>query len=158
VFGYAALAQAPFAALGESAIAVAFSDTATITTTAQAPVIVFSGPIADTVTLSDSVNTSISYVAYIADTATGTDTFAAVATFGVGIADTATITDTPSVVATINVSVTGIQLNVYIGSVLVWAVINDSQNPNWQNINSAQTPSWIDINDAQTPGWDDLPS
>lgn len=158
MFGYAALAQAPFAALGESAIAVAFSDTATITTTAQAPVIVFNGAIADTVTLSDSVNTSISYVAYIADTATGTDTFAAVATLSVGIADTATITDTPSVVATINASVTGIQLNVYIGSVLVWAVINDSQNPNWQNINDEQTAGWVDVTTSQIPGWGNLPS
>ena len=145
MFGYAAFAQAPFAALGESAIAVAFSDTATITTTAQAPVIAFSGPLADAVTLSDSVNTSISYVAYIADTATGTDTFAAAVTFAVGIADTATISDTPSAVATIVASVTGIQLYVYIGNVLVWAAVDDTQNANWQNINDAQTPGWVNI-------------
>ena len=158
MFGYAALAQAPFAALGESAIAVAFSDTATITTTAQAPVIVFSSALADTSTLSDSVATTVNHVVYIADTATGTDTFSALATFAVGIADTATITDTPSVVATINVSVTGVQLTVYIGGVLVWAVIDDSQNANWQNINDAQASGWVVINNLQTPGWDDLPS
>jgi hypothetical protein len=144
VFGYAALAQAPFASLGESAMPVDFADTATISTTTSATNS-FGGVLADTTTLTDTVNAAATYLVYIADTATGTDTFAAAATFGVGFADTATITDTPSVVATIVASVTGIQLYVYVGNTLVWEVIDDSQNANWQNINDAQTPGWVNV-------------
>ena len=144
MFGYAAFAQAPFASLGESVMPVDFADTATITDTSNALKAIV-GVQADTGTITDSVNTQVAYNVYIADTATGTDTFATVIGYGVAFADTATITDTPTVTATINVSVTGIQLYVYIGGVLVWAVIDDSQNPNWQNINSAQTPGWNDL-------------
>jgi hypothetical protein len=146
VFGYAAFAQAPFASLGESVIPVDISDTATITDTSDAERAIV-GIQADTLTITDSVNTQVNYNVYIADTATGTDTFATVIGYGVTFADTATITDTPTVIATINASVTGIQLYVYIGGVLVWAQINDNQTPNWQN-----------INDTQLPGWTDLPS
>ena len=144
MFGYAAFAQAPFASLGESVMPVAIADTATITDTSDADRALV-GIQSDTLTITDSVNTQVAYNVYIVDTATGTDTFSATLGYTVAFADTATITDSPSVTATINVSVTGIQLNVYIGGVLVWAVIDDSQNPNWQNINSAQTPGWNDL-------------
>ncbi len=144
MFGYAAFAQAPFASLGESVMPVDFADTATITDTRDALKAIV-GIQADTATITDSVNTQVAYNVEIVDTATGTDTFSATLGYTVAFADTATITDSPSVTATINVSVTGIQLNVYIGGVLVWAVIDDSQDPNWQNINSAQTPGWNDL-------------
>lgn len=144
MFGYAAFAQAPFASLGESVMPVDFADTATITDTSDA-IKAIVGIQSDTATISDSVNTQVAYNVYVIDTATGTDTFSATLGYTVAFADTATITDSPSVTATINVSVTGIQLNVYIGGVLVWAVIDDSQDPNWQNINSAQTPGWNDL-------------
>ena len=144
MFGYAAFAQAPFASLGESVMPVDFTDTATITDTSDADRALV-GIQSDTLTITDLVNTQVAYNVYIVDTATGTDTFSATLGYTVAFADTATITDSPSVTATINVSVTGIQLNVYIGGVLVWAVIDDSQNPNWQNINSAQTPGWNDL-------------
>ena len=144
MFGYAAFAQAPFASLGESVMPVAIADTATITDTTNV-VLAQGGILVDSATMTDSVNTQVAYNVYVIDTATGTDTFSASLGYTVAFSDTATITDTPSVVASINVSVTGIQLNVYIGGVLVWAVIDDSQNPNWQNINSAQTPGWNDL-------------
>ena len=144
MFGYAALAQAPFASLGESAMPVEFADTATISTTTDA-LNSFGGLLTDATTLSDSVNAAAAYLVYIADTATGTDTFSAVIGYNVAIADTATITDTPSVVATINASVTGIQLYVYIGGALVWGQIDDNQNPNWQNINTTQSSGWTDL-------------
>lgn len=144
MFGYAAFAQPPFAALGESAMPVALADTATISDS-QTVINSFGGLFDDTATLSDSVNAAAAYYVYIADTATGTDTFVASATFGVGFADTATITDTPAVTATIVASVTGVQLYVYVGNTLVWAVVDDTQNANWQNINDAQTPGWVNI-------------
>ena len=144
MFGYAAFAQPPFAALGESSMPVAFADTATISDS-QTVINSFGGLLNQTATLSDSVNAAATYLVYIADTSTGTDAFVAAATFGVGFADTATISDSPSVVATIVASVTGIQLYVYVGNTLVWAVVDDTQNANWQNINDAQTPGWVNI-------------
>jgi hypothetical protein len=144
VFGYAAFAQPPFAALGEAVMPVDFADTATITDTSDALKAIV-GVQADALTITDSVDTQVSYNVYIADTATGTDTFATVVGFAVAFADTATITDTPTVTATIVASVTGIQLYVYVGNTLVWAVVDDTQNANWQNINDAQVPGWVNI-------------
>lgn len=57
-----------------------------------------------------------------------------------------------------NVYPSGVQLLVNIGGVLVWAVIDDTQNPNWQNIVNAQGSGWTVITDTQTPGWTQLPS
>jgi tetrahydromethanopterin S-methyltransferase subunit C len=144
VFGYAAFAQAPFASLGESVMPVDFADTATITDTSDALKAII-GLQSDTATITDSVNTQVAYNVYIIDTATGTDTFAAALGYSVSFADTATISDTPSALATIIASVTGIQLYVYVGNTLVWAVVDDTQNANWQNINDAQTPGWVNI-------------
>ena len=44
-----------------------------------------------------------------------------------------------------NVYPSGVQLLVNIGGVLVWAVIDDTQNPNWQNIVNAQGSGWTII-------------
>lgn len=44
--------------------------------------------------------------------------------------------------ASINADVTGIQLYVSIGGVLIWVITDDSQTPNWQNINTVQAPDW----------------
>lgn len=144
MFGYAAFAQAPFASLGESVTPVDFADTATITDTSDADRALV-GIQADTATITDSVNTQVAYNVYIIDTATGTDTFSATLGYSVSFADTATITDSVSAIATINASVTGIQLYVYVGNVLVWAAVDDTQNANWQNINDAQVPGWVNI-------------
>ena len=144
MFGYAAFAQPPFAALGESVFPVDFADTSTITDTSDASKAII-GLSADTGTITDSVDTQVGYNVYIVDTATGTDTFVTLIGYNVAFADTATITDTPTAVVTIVVSVTGIQLYVYVGNTLVWVVVDDTQNANWQNINSAQTPGWVNI-------------
>jgi hypothetical protein len=65
--------------------------------------------------------------------------------FAGSITEFASAVATQSVIKTVNANVTGIQLLVSIGDVLVWAVIDDSQNPNWQNINSAQNPGWNNL-------------
>ena len=144
MFGYAAFAQAPFASLGESVMPVDIADTATITDTSDADRAIV-GIQADTLTITDLVNTQVNYNVEIVDTATSTDLFTATLGYSVEFADTATITDTPTVIATIVASVTGIQLYVYVGNTLVWAVVDDTQNANWQNINDAQVPGWVNI-------------
>lgn len=55
-----------------------------------------------------------------------------------------------------NVYPTGIQLIINIGGVLIWAEIDDTQNPNWQNIISAQGGTWVVINDTQTANWQNI--
>ncbi len=144
MFGYAAFAQAPFASLGESVTPVDFADTATITDTSDAERAII-GLQSDALTITDSVNTQVGYNVYIVDTATGTDTFSATLGYSVSFADTATISDSVNALATIIASVTGIQLYVYVGNTLVWVVVDDTQNANWQNINDAQTPGWVNI-------------
>jgi hypothetical protein len=66
--------------------------------------------------------------------------------------------DSLSVVKSLNVSVTGVQLVVSIGDVLIWATINDNQDPNWQNVNDTQSTAWVVISNPSTPGWNVLPS
>jgi hypothetical protein len=144
VFGYAAFAQAPFASLGEVVVLAEFSDTVTITDTANADRAII-GTASDSATLTDLASTQIAYNVQFVDTVTGTTTFIANIGYGATFSDTATITDTPTVSATIVASVTGIQLYVYIGNVLVWAAVDDTQNANWQNINDAQVPGWVNI-------------
>lgn len=65
-------------------------------------------------------------------TATGTQatSLAAVAT----VREIVTALDTMSVIKTLHVNVTGVQLYVNVGNAMIWVVIDDSQDPNWQNI------------------------
>jgi hypothetical protein len=63
------------------------------------------------------------------------------------IAEAVSALSSLGVVKEANVYPTGVQLFINIGGTLVWATIDDSQNPNWQN-----------INDVQSPGWTQLPS
>jgi hypothetical protein len=83
------------------------------------------------------------------------------------MAETASASDLVSAIRTANVSVTGVQLFISIGGALVWAVVDDTQNPSWQNVDNAQgtvwmavgntqNPSWQNVNDTQTPGWQNV--
>ena len=81
-------------------------------------------------------------VASISEAASGAGVFAASAVFSGTVAEVASAVAAFTVVRQANVYPTGVQLYVYIGSVLVWATIDDSQTPNWQNIDDTQTPGW----------------
>jgi hypothetical protein len=83
----------------------------------------------------------------IAETATGTATQVAQVNFTGTMAEAVSALSTLGAVKDKNVYLTGVQLVISIGGVLVWATIDDSQTPNWQN-----------INDVQSPGWTQLPS
>jgi hypothetical protein len=63
-----------------------------------------------------------------------------------------------TVVKTANVSVTGVQLVVRVGNVLIWTTINDNQDPNWQNISNTQSTGWVIVSNPSTPGWNDISS
>jgi hypothetical protein len=66
--------------------------------------------------------------------------------------------DSLDVAKSLNVDVTGVQLLVSIGNVLIWSQINDNQDPNWQNVNDAQSTVWVVISNPSTPGWNVIPS
>lgn len=94
----------------------------------------------------------------LTSSATAAATPAGTVLFAANMAEQVSATALASAIKTVTANVTGVQLYVQIGGTLVWAVIDDSQNPNWQNIVNAQTSGWTTIVDAQTPGWVILPS
>jgi hypothetical protein len=92
-------------------------------------------------------------LASIAEGASAIDSIATQVIFAGSIEEFVSGVDSNLAIKTVNAYPTGIQLLVSIGGVLVWAVIDDSQNANWQNISNVQTAGWQDISNAQTPGW-----
>ena len=94
----------------------------------------------------------------IAEGATATDEYLVKSIFGATVAESVVGSDAVSAIRGINAYVTGIQLYVNIGTAVIWAVIDDSQTPNWQNISTVQGSGWTVIDDEQTPGWTNIPS
>jgi len=70
----------------------------------------------------------------VTEAASGADTRVGNYVSPVSIQESAVGDDTVNVLKTFNVDATGVQLVVRIGSILIWAEIDDSQDPNWQNI------------------------
>jgi hypothetical protein len=101
--------------------------------------------IAEAASGADAQTGSRLYFVTVNEAATGAATQTATIVATASVAELATALSTLTVVRTANVYPNGIQLLVSIGNVLVWAVIDDSQNPNWQNINSAQNPGWNNL-------------
>ena len=114
---------------------------------AQTAIGTFLAAQAETAAGSESMNRGLLISVAIAETATGNATQVSQVVFNGSIAEAVSALSTFGVIKTANVYPTGVQLTISIGGALVWAVIDDSQNPNWQN-----------INDVQSPGWTQLPS
>ena len=70
----------------------------------------------------------------INEAASGLDAYANTVATTAFIEELAAALDNLGVVKTANVSVTGVQLVVSIGNVLIWSTVNDNQDPNWQNM------------------------
>jgi hypothetical protein len=120
------VAASAFAFLAESAIA---SDSTTVTA-------VLVTLVAEAVAALDAPDAAKVFAVAISESATGADAQNRQAVFSGTVAELATAADSLSVIRTANVPVTGVQLVISVGGVLVWAVINDSQTPNWTNIPS----------------------
>jgi hypothetical protein len=94
----------------------------------------FSAAIAEAASADATQQGGFLFLVSISEAASGVDgrigniiTSAAIQEFAAGI-------DSQTVVKTIYVNVTGVQLVVRVGRILIWSQINDSQTPNWQNI------------------------
>ena len=158
MFGDVTFAQAPFASLGENTFSASVSESATAEALLNTPSVTRGGLLDETATGSDSSNRGLLIFVALAESATGTATQVTQVSANASISEVVSALSTFGVIKTVNVRPTGVQLYINIGGVLVWAVIDDSQNPNWQNIANAQGSGWTVINDVQSPGWTQLPS
>ena len=158
MFGDVTFAQAPFASLGGNAFSVSASESATAVALLNTPSVTRGGLLSETATGSDSSNRGLLISVALAESATGTATQVTQVSANASISEVVSALSTLGIIKTTNVRPTGVQLYINIGGALVWAVIDDSQNPNWQNIVNAQGSGWTVINDVQSPGWTQLPS
>jgi hypothetical protein len=106
----------------------------------------------------DSLDRGLLISVAIAESATGAASVISQISVSASVAEAVAALSTLGVIKTANVYPTGVQLFINIGGALVWAAVNDTQNPNWQNITNTQDGGWVVINDAQNPGWTNLPS
>jgi len=93
--------------------------------------------VAEASTGEDVVNGGRVFVMAIEESATGSDEFSAGVIFPVSIQEAASVIDEYLVLKTLNVYPQGLQLQIYVGNVLVWGTIPTDQtppDPNWQNI------------------------
>ena len=121
-------------AIGTMLASISESATATDTSSAIANLL---AAIAEISTASDSVNGGRLFPVSITESATGTATQTATANFRGSIAELASGLDAYGKVKDANVYPAGIQLNVYVGQVLVWGTIPTGQTP--------PAPDWTDI-------------
>ena len=125
---------------------------------AQSVIGTFAAAQAEAATGDDDMTRGLLISVAIAENATGVATQVAQVNFKGTMAEAVSALSTLGVIKTANVYPTGVQLTISIGGALVWAVIDDSQTPNWQNIANTQGSGWTEVNDAQSPGWTQLPS
>jgi hypothetical protein len=95
---------------------------------------------------------------FISETASAVDASTKNVIFSGAVQEFASGLDNLSVVKTLNANVTGVQLVVRVGNILIWSQVNDNQDPNWQNVNDTQSTVWVVISNPSTPGWTVLPS
>jgi hypothetical protein len=112
---------------------------------AQSAVGTFLAAQAEAATGDDDMTRGLLISVAIAESATGTATQVAQISVNASIAEAVSALSTLGVIKTANVYPTGVQLTISIGGALVWAVIDDSQNPNWQNITNTQGSGWTQI-------------
>jgi hypothetical protein len=139
-------ANANDAPTASSSVSAAVSELATASDASAANAVLL-GFVAEAVAASDASDAIRVFAVAVSESVTGADAQARTAVFSGTVAELARAADLVSAVRTANVSVTGVQLFISIGGALVWAAVNDTQNPNWQN-----------VNDTQNPGWTNLPS
>jgi hypothetical protein len=118
-----------------SSVSAAVSELATAAD-ASATNAVLLGFVAEAVAASDASDATRVFAVAVSESATGSDEQTKTAVFFGTVAELATAVDSVSVIRTANVSVTGVQLVISIGGSLVWAAVNDTQNPGWTNLPS----------------------
>ena len=121
-------------AVGTMLASIAESVTAT---DAQAAITTVLAAIAEIATGSDSSNRGLSVSVAVSETATGNAVATARTTVNASVAELASGLDAYGKLKILNVYPAGIQLNVYVGQVLVWGTIPTGQTP--------PAPAWTEI-------------
>jgi len=103
----------------------------------------FIAAVAEATSATDEPQGGLLIIVSIDEAASGVDAPANNVIFVTTVQEFAAGLDNMSVVKTLNASVTGVQLVVRVGNILIWSQINDSQTPNWQNINNVDNPGWV---------------
>lgn len=118
-----------------SSVSAAVSELASASDASAANAVLL-GFVAEAVAALDASNGARVFAVAVSESATGADAQTRTAVFIGTVAELASAQDAVLAVKTKNVSVTGVQLFVSVGGTLVWATIDDSQNPNWTNLPS----------------------
>jgi hypothetical protein len=131
-------------AFAPSTLNAAQAETATGLDSSSANAVLL-GFVAEAVEAVDAYDRGLVFAMAVSESTTAQNTQTARVIFNGSVQELAQAAAEFSVIRTVSVNVTGVQLFVSIGDVLIWSVIDDSQNPNWQNINNVQGSGWTDI-------------
>jgi hypothetical protein len=99
--------------------------------------------IAEAASANDAVQGGLLLLVSIDEAASGVDAQVGNVIYPVTIQEFAAGLDNLTVIKTLNASVTGVQLVVRVGNILIWSQVNDNQDPNWQNITNPNSPGWV---------------
>jgi len=154
MFGYAALAQSPFATLGNSAYADSVTEAITLADSSvgvrgfvssiteaiiafidseRSATVNFQGTALEAITVADSSNRVYNTQAIITENAGFADSPSALKAMFATVSEPTTMLDFAS----------------YIG----WFIINDNQTITWSAADNSQTVTWQNIGNDQTPNW-----
>jgi hypothetical protein len=103
----------------------------------------FVAAVAEAASATDAPQGGLLILVSVNETASGLDAYSTQLDTTALVQEFAAGLDNMSVIKTLNASVTGVQLVVSIGNILIWLPINDNQDPNWQNINNPNSPGWV---------------
>lgn len=158
MFGYEAFAQAPFASLAGNTYNVNIAEDGVDTSSAIGRTAIYVRTQAEGADVSEVLTRGLLFVADVNEGVAGEDTYERSVNFVALVVEGTEVVEALTYLRQGNVYPVGVQLYVNIGQALVWGMIDDRQNPNWQNVNNSASTGWTEINNGQTPGWNQIPS
>ena len=158
MFGYEAFSQAPFASLAGNTYNVSIAEAGVDTSASMGRTAIYVRTQAEGADISEEITRGLLFVADINEGVEGEDIYERSVNFVAFVVDGSRVVETLTYLRQGNVYPVGVQLYVNIGQALVWGMIDDRQNPNWQNVNNSASTGWVEINNGQTPGWNQIPS
>ena len=134
MFGYAAFAQTPFAALGSGGVAIDVSlqetgQAAASTALASSIIVAAQAEAASTSSVVNTLNNIFN--PSVSEAASGASAQARQLIIVASIAENASTIAISSATRAADVYLSGVQLYVFVGGALVWGPIDDVQNPGW---------------------------
>jgi hypothetical protein len=153
MFGYAALAQSSFAALGNTAFSGVVTEAITLDDSSTG-VRGATGNITESMSvLTDSSVAFIDFKATASESITLADSSSKIYGATANITENASFADSQNVIKamfdTVVEPITMLDFASYIG----WFIINDNQTITWNAANNSQSVTWQNIGDDQTPNW-----